>query len=133
MPHAHAATKRQFASCHSTAEVVTELVCTFEGYFCVVCRYQSVSSHKVFQAAQLPETVNPYSDHGSPLLMQIQAMGDAARYEMAAGLYLPPTKFAPCSAPYQTPGQSGFVHDCTEAPGFKHTGTSHVNLLAQHG
>lgn len=64
--------------------------------------------------------------------MQIQAMGDAARHEMAAGVYLPPTKFAPCSAPYQTPAHTGFVRDCTDAPGFKQTGTSHVNLRAQH-
>ena len=64
--------------------------------------------------------------------MQIQAMGDAARYEMAAGVYLPPTKFAPCSAPYQTPAQTGFAQGCTDVPGFKQAGTSHVNLLAQH-
>ena len=80
----------------------------------------------------MPETVNLYSDHGSLLLMQIQAMGDAARYEMAAGLYLPPTRFAPCSAPYQTPAQTGFAQGCTDAPGFKQTGISHVNLLAEH-
>ncbi len=72
-----------------------------------------------------------YSDHGSPLLVQIQAMGDAARYEMAAGLYLPPTKFAPCNAPYQTPAQTGFAQGCTDAPGIKQAGISHVNLLAQ--
>jgi hypothetical protein len=83
-------------------------------------------------AAQVPETVSPYSDHGSPLLMQIQEMGEAARYQMAAGVYLPPTKFAPCSAPYQTPAQTGFVNGCTDASGIKQTGASHVNLLAQH-
>ncbi len=64
--------------------------------------------------------------------MQIQAMGDAARYEMAAGVYLPPTKFAPCSAPYQTPAQTGFAQGCTNVLGFKQAGISHVNLLAQH-
>ncbi len=64
--------------------------------------------------------------------MQIQALGDAARYEMAAGVYLPPTKFAPCSAPYQTPAQTGFAQGCIDATGFRQTGISHVNLLAQH-
>lgn len=59
-------------------------------------------------------------------------MGDAARFEMAAGVYLPPTRFAPCSAPYQTPAQTGFAQGCTDVAGFKHTGTSHVSLLAEH-
>ncbi|DBA65541.1 TPA: hypothetical protein ACH3X2_003151 [Trebouxia sp. C0005] len=61
------------------------------------------------------------------LMQQIQAMGDAARHEMAAGVYLPPTKFAPCSAPYQTPAHTGFVRDCTDAPGFKQTGDHAVS------
>ncbi|DBB15299.1 hypothetical protein WJX82_003966 [Trebouxia sp. C0006] len=63
----------------------------------------------------------------SVLMQQIQAMGDAARYEMAAGVYLPPTKFAPCSAPYQTPAQTGFAQGCTDVPGFKQAGDHAVS------
>ena len=45
--HTHMPLQRQqFASCHSTADVVTVLCCTLKRVSCTVCQYKCASSHK---------------------------------------------------------------------------------------
>ena len=61
--------------------------------------------------------------------LQIQAMGDGARAEMAAGVYLPPTRFAPCHAPYKFPVSTGFVQGCTTSKPHHQSGTASQQLV----
>ena len=56
-------------------------------------------------------------------------MGDGARAEMAAGVYLPPTRFAPCHAPYNLPAATGFVQGCTTSGTLDHSGAASQQLV----
>ena len=58
-------------------------------------------------------------------------MGDAARAEMAAGTYRPPTRFAPCTLLYKTAASTGFVQGCSHDD-ISQTGDAEHDVSLQH-